>query len=109
MSPDPNAVKYSPNNPDIDVICYGAKDRVILKVRDRGLGIDEDDLPNMFSRFFRAKTSSGIVGTGIGLNLAQKLVELHGGTISVESKKNEGSTFTVSLPINGPVEAEQAA
>ena len=60
----------------------------------------------MFERFFRAKTSTGISGTGIGLNLVKMLVEEHGGTIDVESKKGEGSIFTVRLPITGPDQSE---
>lgn len=66
------------------------------------MGIDEDDLPNMFQRFFRARTSAGIAGTGIGLNLVKTLVELHSGSIKVVSKKGEGSMFSVRLPIDGP-------
>jgi signal transduction histidine kinase len=97
-----NAAKYSPGAPRIDVIARREGDEVVIAVRDRGIGIDEDDLPKMFERFFRAKTSTGIAGTGIGLNLVKTLVEMHGGTTSVESKKGEGSTFIVRLPIDGP-------
>jgi len=56
----------------------------------------------MFQRFFRARTSTGIAGTGIGLNLVKTLVELHNGSITVESKKGEGSMFIVRLPVTGP-------
>lgn len=104
-----NAVKYAPGEPNIQVSAHGAGDLVIIQVSDQGLGIDEDDMPNMFERFYRAKTSSGIVGTGIGLNLVKTLVEMHGGTVSIDSKKGEGSTFTVSLPVSGPTSAEKAA
>lgn len=104
-----NAVKYSPDNPEIHVRAYGDGNNVILQVRDQGLGIDDSDLPSMFSRFFRAKTASGIHGTGIGLSLVKKLVELHGGTITVESKKGSGSTFTITLPISGPYQKSHAA
>lgn len=101
-----NAVKYAPDAPHIEVIGRTEIDHVVITVRDLGLGIDEDDLPNMFQRFFRARTSEGITGTGIGLNLLKTLVELHGGSVSVESKKGTGSTFTVKLPINGPSSKE---
>lgn len=104
-----NAVKYSPDSQEIGVKAFTDKDHVVLQVSDQGLGIDEDDMPNMFSRFFRAKTSSGIVGTGIGLNLVKKLVELHDGEISVVSKKDMGSTFTVRLPIDGPSQQKKVA
>ena len=58
-------------------------------------------------RFFRARTSTGTAGTGIGLNLAKTLVEMHGGSVSIESKNGEGSTFTIRLPIAGPDQSEQ--
>ncbi len=104
-----NATKYSPDAPDIQVKAFGENDHVVIQVQDNGLGIDDEDLPNMFERFFRAKTSTGIVGTGIGLNLVKTLVEMHGGTVSIESKKDKGSTFTVRLPVDGPSPSEKAA
>jgi PAS domain S-box-containing protein len=104
-----NAAKYAPDAPDILVKAFGDGNHIVIQVRDHGLGIDEDDLPNMFERFFRAKTSTGIVGTGIGLNLVKTLVEMHGGTVSIDSKKDEGSTFTVRLPVAGPGPSEKAA
>jgi signal transduction histidine kinase len=103
-----NAVKYAPDAPDIEVMARTECDTVVVEVRDYGLGIDEGDLPGMFERFFRAKTSTGIAGTGIGLNLVKSFVEMHGGTVNVESKKGEGSTFTVRLPVAGPDQSEQA-
>jgi signal transduction histidine kinase len=94
-----NAVKYAPSAPDIYV--SGWKDAAGIKVavRDDGLGIDAEDLPRMFQRYFRARTSSGIAGTGIGLNLIKQIIELHKGTIEVASKKGQGSTFTITLPL----------
>ncbi len=99
-----NAVKYAPNAPDIDVRAYSEGDEVVLEVGDHGLGIDEEDLPRVFERFFRARTATGIAGSGIGLNLIKILIELHDGSITLESTINKGSTFTVRLPINGPEE-----
>lgn len=95
-----NAVKYSPNASEITVSARCEADHVIIGIKDHGLGIDEDDLPNLFSRFFRAKTSLGIAGTGIGLNLVKTLVEMHGGTVSAVSEKGVGSTFVVRMPID---------
>lgn len=86
-----------------------AGDQVVISVRDYGIGIDQDDLPSIGERFFRAKTSTGIVGTGIGLNLVKTLVVEHGGTLSIESTKGEGSTFTIRLPIAGPDHSIQTA
>ena len=97
-----NAVKYSPDTSDIHMRGWREGEFAAVEVGDQGLGIDEDDLPNMFQRFFRAKSSAGIAGTGIGLNLVKTLVELHDGKITVESSKGEGSLFKIFLPIDGP-------
>ncbi len=98
-----NAVKYSPGAPDIEVRGWRNGDDVKFSFRDHGLGVDEEDIPHMFERYFRARTSTGIAGTGIGLNLIKQVVELHGGHIELKSKAGVGSTFTVTLPIAGPV------
>ena len=103
-----NAVKYAPDAPAIDVIAHTEDDHVIIQVCDHGIGIDEDDLDKIGDRFFRARTSMGIAGTGIGLNLVKMLVELHGGIINIKSTKGEGSTFTIRLPIAGPEQPGQS-
>jgi PAS domain S-box-containing protein len=103
-----NAVKYAPDAPDIEVVGRTEGDQAVISVHDHGIGIDEDDLPSIGERFFRAKTSTGTAGTGIGLNLVKTLVEMHDGTINFESTKGEGSTFTIFLPIAGPEQKEQA-
>jgi len=104
-----NAVKYAPDAPDIGVSAWTEGDVIAISVRDHGMGIDSDDLERIGERFFRAKTSTGIEGTGIGLNLVKTLVELHDGSISVDSQKGEGSVFTVRFPIRGPVEPTACA
>jgi PAS domain S-box-containing protein len=101
-----NAVKYSPEGPEIMVRGWREGTDVLISFADRGIGIDQEDLPKLFTRFFRAQTATGISGTGIGLNLAKTLVELHDGSLNVRSKKGEGSVFTVRLPIAGPAEKE---
>ncbi len=103
-----NAVKYAPDAPDIEVKARKEGNHMVISVRDHGIGIDEDELHRIGERFFRAKTSTGIAGTGIGINLVKTLVEIHGGTVNVESKKGEGSTFTVRLPVARPDQSEQA-
>ena len=100
-----NAVKYAPDDPRIEVHARSDAGQAVVSVRDHGLGIPADELPRLFQRYFRARTSTGIAGTGIGLNLVRRLVELHGGTIEVESVEGAGSTFTVRLPIGPPGEA----
>ncbi|HPU35660.1 MAG TPA: HAMP domain-containing sensor histidine kinase [Bacillota bacterium] len=73
-------------------------DRVEVVVRDTGVGIAESDLPRIFDRFHRSDRTRQRDGTGLGLAIARWIVEQHGGTIEVQSREGEGSTFTVSLP-----------
>lgn len=94
-----NAVKYSPEGTHVWVEGALCDDDLIeISVRDDGVGIPASELGKLFDRFFRASTSTGIVGTGIGLHLARTLVEMHGGAIDVESEEGKGTTFTISLP-----------
>ncbi len=103
-----NALKYSPDAPDIEVKGQTDSQQVVFSVRDNGIGIDEDEIGQIGERFFRARTSTGTSGTGIGLNLVKTLVEMHGGSFNAKSKKGEGSTFTICLPIAGPEEKLEA-
>lgn len=94
-----NAVKYSSKTSTIWI--DGRKndqDMAVVAVRDEGVGIPEKEQAKLFQRFFRASTSVGIAGTGIGLHLAAHLVELHQGSIELESAEGKGSTFRVLLP-----------
>lgn len=104
-----NAVKYAPDSPNVYVMGWQQNDFIQITVRDEGIGIDADDLPKMFGRYFRARSSSGIAGTGIGLNLVKQVVELHGGEIHVDSVKGEGTVFTIKLPIARPEQMEADA
>lgn len=97
-----NAAKYAANAPDIFITGWQENGLVHISVKDLGIGIDADDLPKMFQRYFRARTSTGIAGTGIGLNLVQQILDLHHGSIAVTSQKGCGSVFTVTLPIAAP-------
>ena len=102
-----NAVKYSPDADRVEVRGWQQDEDVFFSFRDFGVGIDADDQDELFTRFFRAKTSIGIAGTGIGLNLVKLLVAEHGGGIDLTSAKGEGSTFTLRLPLYGPDVATQ--
>ncbi|QHS58931.1 response regulator [Chitinophaga agri] len=95
-----NAFKYTLEG-GITVTLKEEDDYAILRVRDTGVGIPADELPNMFERFHRVKNSKGrtFEGTGIGLSLVKELVLLHQGTITVDSKEGAGSTFTVRIPL----------
>lgn len=96
-----NAIKYSTEDSRISIQSKEIDNHVVIEVMDYGLGIPEADLPNIFMKFFRThqvKTST-IKGSGLGLYLAKYFIELHKGKIEVHSKINEGSKFTVSIPI----------
>jgi len=97
-----NAVKYAPNTPLIQIIGKTDGDVALVVFKDQGVGISKDDLPHMFERFFRAKTADGFNGTGLGLSVSKEFVEMHRGSISVDSEEGVGSVFTVHLPISGP-------
>ncbi|MGZ3862125.1 MAG: ATP-binding protein [Bacteroidia bacterium] len=95
-----NACKYSPENKEIDFGTEVGKNRVIIRVKDSGIGIPESEQKNLFSKFYRAKNATNIQGTGLGLNIVRRYVELMEGGISFTSKLNEGTTFTVEFPQN---------
>ena len=101
-----NAIKYSPDRKRVWVTGHlDEHNDIVLSVRDEGVGIPSAELDKLFKRFFRASTSTGIAGSGIGLNLVQHMVELHGGRIDVESTEGVGSTFTVRLPYVSALDA----
>ncbi|MBN1870249.1 MAG: PAS domain S-box protein [Candidatus Omnitrophica bacterium] len=99
-----NAIKFTPKEGTITVTAglSEAKDRMVLSVKDTGVGIAKDDLPKIFGKFQQAKNRSAgeKSGTGLGLTIAQELVELHGGKIDVESEEGKGTTFTFFLSMN---------
>jgi len=94
-----NSIKYGYENTDIDLSILEEGNQLVIKVEDRGIGIDEIDLKNIFEPFYRAKNSYGIKGTGLGLNIVKRCVDLLGGIIDVESKLNVGTKFTVRIPL----------
>lgn len=93
-----NAFKHTPDNGKISVSFTESPDRISIIVADTGSGISPDDRSKIFDRFFQAKSISHS-GSGIGLALTKAFIELHGGTISVESEVGKGSEFTVTLPV----------
>jgi signal transduction histidine kinase len=97
-----NAIKYSPENGVINVNVFRRGKTILIRVSDRGIGIDKEDLDKIFDKFYRGKTAEnlGTGGTGLGLTLARAIIKAHGGDIKVRSKKGSGSRFTVVLPIN---------
>ena len=101
-----NAVKYSPNGGDIHVRIWQEGASICVAVSDQGIGIPAEAQLRLFTRFYRAENVNPqqITGMGIGLFVVKEIVMLHGGSVAVESVENEGSTFTICLPL-----AQQAA
>jgi len=93
-----NAIKFSPEGAEIDVNITVEDREVVIAVKDRGIGISEADMKNLFGRFFRGANAVAIPGTGLGLNIVTKYLELMKGTISCKSELNAGSTFYIHLP-----------
>jgi len=110
-----NAVKYSPRGSEVNIMLEGARLSgpsrrpgrfVRVSVRDRGLGIPKDQQKQIFSRFFRADNAvaSGAEGTGLGLHISKRLIELQGGELWFDSTEGRGSTFRFTLPMEGKSE-----
>jgi signal transduction histidine kinase len=94
-----NAVKYTPSGGEVR-LSFGQEDgSAYVRVEDNGPGIPEDMLPHIFERFYRGDHRSKMGGTGLGLAIADRIARSHGGSIGVDSKVGEGSTFTVRLPL----------
>ncbi len=93
-----NAIHYTPEG-WVRVSTYQAGERVCLEVQDSGIGIDPEDVPHLFERFYRGRNVSHVPGNGLGLAIVHEIVSLHGGTLEVESRLGQGSTFRVWLPV----------
>lgn len=92
-----NAIKYSNNQPVDVLIDFNDKD-CIVQIVDKGIGIPKEDLPNIFEPFYRGENAFEMQGFGVGLSICQKIIDLHGGRIAVDSQPMQGSTFTIYLP-----------
>ncbi|MCW5952967.1 MAG: hypothetical protein KIT69_11995, partial [Propionibacteriaceae bacterium] len=93
-----NAVKFTPAGGRVRVNVRAAEPGTIVEVSDTGIGIASAELPHVFERFYRADKARGVGGSGLGLALAKRIVELHAGRITVASTPGQGATFTVHLP-----------
>lgn len=97
-----NAIKYSPRGGGIGIMVEASQGEAVFSVSDCGVGLASEDLEAIFEPFHRARSSrDGIPGMGLGLFVARRIAEAHGGRIEVESVKDAGSTFRVRLPRNG--------
>ena len=97
-----NAVKYSPEGGDVHVDLSVDQTMATVQIRDSGIGIPPEDLPHLFDPFHRGENVGKLPGTGLGLAIARQAIELHSGTISVESQLGVGTTITLRLPLHQP-------
>ncbi|YCH16189.1 HAMP domain-containing histidine kinase [Arthrobacter sp. D1-29] len=99
-----NAIKYSPGGGVVSISAQGAGGWVRLSVKDTGMGMTSEDSERVFKRFFRTDSArqASIAGAGLGLSITKTIIERHGGDISCESRPGEGTTFTLTLPADGP-------
>jgi PAS domain S-box-containing protein len=96
-----NAAKYTPEGGKVDFKVQTKEDSLVMDVEDNGIGISAEELPKVFDKFFRSsdRRVQEQTGSGLGLSLAQEVVRLHGGKLSIHSELNKGSRFTVTLPL----------
>jgi signal transduction histidine kinase/uncharacterized protein (DUF697 family) len=105
-----NAIKYTPRDGRVSITGTVEGHHVVLSVADTGIGIAAEDLPNILTPYFRtaeAKKKSG--GTGLGLGISNDIVLAHGGTLSIDSEADRGTTVTIRLPLAGELAGESAA
>jgi signal transduction histidine kinase len=93
-----NAVKFTPSGGKVTLAARSTEEQVVIAVQDTGIGISADELDKIFEEFYQVGASRTQEGTGLGLALTRRLVELHGGQLTVESEPGVGSTFTVTMP-----------
>lgn len=96
-----NAIKYSPEAPEIDIYTENIKNRILIRIKDKGQGMSKQGAKYIFDKFYREHTGDlhNVKGHGLGLAYVKSIVEYHQGSIYVESEKGKGSTFFIKLPI----------
>jgi len=96
-----NAIKYSPNEPRIDIYTENVKDFVIIKIKDQGAGMSKIALKRIFEKFYREHTGDlhNVKGHGLGLAYVKRIIDDHNGQIFAESEKGKGSTFIIKIPL----------
>jgi two-component system phosphate regulon sensor histidine kinase PhoR len=95
-----NAIKYSTKIPEIAITTGNREHELIIQIRDNGVGMNKTEVHRIFDKFYRVKQGDrhDVKGFGIGLSYVKKIIELHNGTIGVETKPGEGSDFIIHLP-----------
>ncbi|MCB0786484.1 MAG: ATP-binding protein, partial [Flavobacteriales bacterium] len=94
-----NAIKYSPEDRPIHLRTAITNGMLSIQVEDQGIGIPEKDQVHLFERFFRAGNTVSIQGTGLGLNIVRKYLDMMGGSIRFDSREGAGTTFFVEIPM----------
>jgi len=104
-----NAIKFTPEGGRVELTAYEANGRVRVEVRDTGPGIPPEEQNHIFQAFYRLRQSGpAIEGTGLGLAITQRLAELHGGTLGIDSQPGKGSCFHFSLPVGASLRQSQS-
>ncbi len=94
-----NAIKYSPADSPIAVAARLHAETIVVTITDHGIGVPAEDMPKLFTRFYRCSNVGGVKGTGVGLHAVRFFMELHGGTVTMTSEEGAGSTVTLTLPL----------
>ncbi|MFL7868903.1 MAG: sensor histidine kinase, partial [Anaerolineales bacterium] len=96
-----NAIKFSPRGGDVEIRLKKGKRQVLITIEDHGIGISPNTRPRIFDRFYHLEKHEGDLfgGIGLGLSITRQVIQQHKGALEVESELNQGSTFTVSLPV----------
>lgn len=97
-----NAVKYSDEFKPVELTLNSIDNKVVISIKDNGIGIPENELPLVFESFFRSTNADNIPGTGLGMAIIKLFIEMHNGSVNIASTINVGTTLTITLPaING--------
>ena len=95
-----NAVKFSEQDATINIRSTVLDGMATISVQDQGIGISEEDQEHLFSSFFRGKNAINIQGTGLGLHIVKRYLDLMGGSVQLKSKLEEGTTVSLTIPVN---------
>ena len=93
-----NAIKFSNENSEILISCHKTANEVFIEIKDYGCGMDENTKKYLFNKFYQGDNSRNDLGYGLGLSISNRIIELSGGTITVDSELDKYTKFTVTLP-----------
>ncbi len=99
-----NAIKFSGEGDAITLKSILRDNKTDIFITDKGIGISEEDKEHLFSSFYRGKNAMNIQGTGLGLHIVKRYLDLLDGTIDLQSKVDEGSTFKITIPITNNIQ-----